>query len=160
MDLWQEVGRSHNGPGYQLWKEGDKECKVTQISQWFQIAPIDFDDIAQDLESYKGDTDRVEDICKCKMTVRKLVEDVNQEVGVFEITQHPNVKDQSKYQYDLSRLGLFFLIHQDRQIIVHQRRKRQQQDKAATRLVVEVIGKSNNVNDPFKRLLLKVLVKV
>ena len=81
-----------------LGEEREVEKVVAPVAERFELSAVDVDRVAHRLEHEERDADRQEDVLELEEPLPEhLVGDVDQEVGVFEISQHPEVHHDAQY---------------------------------------------------------------
>ena len=97
-DLGDEVPGPDDRACDQLGEEREVEKVVAPVAERFELSAVDVDRVAHRLEHEERDADRQEDVLELEEPLPEhLVGDVDQEVGVFEISQHPEVHHDAQY---------------------------------------------------------------
>ena len=147
-DLRDEVPRPHDRPRDQLREERQVKEVVQPVRQGFQLPAVDVDRVAHRLEDEERDPHRQEDVLELQETLsEELVRDVDQEVRVLEVAQHPEVHRHAQCHEPPFRPPARGAVDPARDQEVARRREDQQQEVDAARLVVEVERKEHHVDD-------------
>ena len=147
-DLGDEVARPHDRSRYQLGEEREVEQVVEPIVQRPQAPAVDVDGVAHRLEDEERNADGQEDVLELEESLaEKLVGYLDEEVGVLEVGQHPQIDGGAQRhepplgrEVDRAENGLGDQI-------VARGGEDQQQEVDAARLIIEVERKEDDVDD-------------
>ena len=106
VELGNELVGTDNGSGNKLGEEGGVETEVEDIVGMAHFAFVYIDNIADVLEGEEADADRQDDgVGYGVVGGGDGVEDVGEEVGVFEIAQHAQVDHHARNHQGTAALG-------------------------------------------------------
>lgn len=96
MDLRDEIGCSNDWTCNELWEKGDKESKISEAGYGLNLFKIDIQRVAPSLESKKADAYRQKDIHHGQGAPKKMVDGINDEIGIFEIAQTAQIPNDAQ----------------------------------------------------------------
>ena len=104
MQLRDELTGPHDGTGHQLREETDIEAEIEDVAHRLDAPAIHIHDVADGLEGIEGDAYRQqddidaeavaardliahprEDVEHTELEARQVVDDIGQEIGIFEV---------------------------------------------------------------------------
>ena len=115
MQLWDELVGPHDGTCHQLWEEADVEAEVEDVADGLDTLAVNIHDVADGLEGIERDTHRQhdyvdakaviarnlvahprEDVENAKLKPCQVIDDIGDEIGVFEIKKDGQVDDDAE----------------------------------------------------------------
>lgn len=108
FQLFVDIAVAYDRACYELRETGDIAAEVNEFTGGWYSSPVNIDDIAQALEGEKADAYRQGDMLPVAWFCLQNIQ--NEEIGVFEVCQETEVKEQRSNEKDKRcfRLRCFF----------------------------------------------------
>jgi len=137
-DLRDKPGGPHDGPRYQLGEKSHEKHEVFKALKRLELAEVDIHRVAHRLEGEEGDPHGQENIHQGQVTTAELIDGIDDEIGVFKVSERAQVPDHAQPHQRAFFAPLFRLADSRSQQEVDQGREHQQGYKKTAGLVIKI----------------------
>ncbi len=132
-DLVSDDIVAHDRTGDHLWKCEDEQEVIADLVEWFVYVSVNIHSVSEALESEEGNPDWQRNFSPLDgieaLFVKQLVDIVDEEIRVLEISQHPEIHAQRNDQYDAFPRKRFRQIEVFDQVKIDDRYRKKQVNK-------------------------------